>query len=81
MTTCATCKHWGKAPVSTGVYLDEMYEREAFTEMRRCAGVPFIHEAKFDSMAVVRDGSGYSGSLLTRPDFGCVLYLDGSAAR
>jgi len=75
VTTCATCKHWGKAPeTSTGVCLDEDYEREAFTEMRKCAGVPFIHGAPFDSKAVVRDGSGYSGQLLTLASFGCVLH-------
>jgi hypothetical protein len=42
--------------------------------MRTCKGVQFYIEAPQDAIAVVKDGSGYSGRLVTRADFGCVLH-------
>lgn len=43
--------------------------------MRTCKGVPFfLRDDARAALAVVKDGSGYSGRLVTRPDFGCVLH-------
>jgi hypothetical protein len=86
---CHSCRHWQTDledrwafdgtgyEWSNGVALDlEEYKPldPQPIAMRTCKGVPFYIEAPQDAIAVVKDGSGYSGRLVTRADFGCVLH-------
>ena len=69
--SCLGCKHWDRDGVTYEWHNDY---GEVTDERRVCKAVPFFLSDKTrTALAVVTDGSGYTGKLWTAPDFGCVL--------
>lgn len=77
---CSTCRFWGEPHLAIQRQLSGPDVFDVDTGLRKCTGVPFYGEdnrgmpAYAAALAVVRDGEGYLGELLTRADFGCVLH-------
>ncbi len=76
MKTCGTCRHWG---------VDLRNSRQdtlaGWVDQKRCYRIADSSEHVFDNEHVLddepaytQDGSGYFSALLTKPDFGCVLW-------
>ena len=74
---CASCRHWDAQPYAESPHV------------RRCKRVPewwnattwdehtfdrVLTAAEKDTLAFANDGSSYAASLLTRPQFGCVMH-------
>lgn len=74
MNHCKDCRHWD---TNGGAYtwFDDEGDEQAADARRTCKGVPFLYRGDTKrALAVVTDGSGYTGALWTSPDFGCVLW-------
>ena len=76
MNNCGTCKHWG-------VDLRNSHQDTSCGpgDQKRCFRIADSSEHVFDGEHVLddepaytADGSGYYSAILTKPDFGCVLW-------
>lgn len=66
---CRDCKFWGKES-------HPVYNRTPWDGLRNCDAIEVSWEPDAnDRLAVVEDGSMYHAALLSRADFGCVLFV------
>lgn len=80
MTTCNTCKHWGsdrdlqevpgvRSCTAVPMYWEVTDWGDKSNDYKRTLKPEYANTKAF-----VQDGSDYSATLLTLPDFGCVMH-------
>lgn len=69
--TCETCQHW-EQPSD----LVHMAWGDRWARWGTCNAIPHVDDATNDSRAVASDFEGYSATLRTRDDFGCVMWME-----
>lgn len=73
MNNCGTCRHWGSIN-STRFREDKNSE----TTLKRCGRIvdaSDVGESELaDELAYTEDGEEYYSALMTKADFGCVLW-------
>lgn len=90
MSLCRDCAHWRgdwRLRDEMGDVLpvnyddpDEYEKSSEPSEYRVCLGIPFMFDKRaLHSAAAVMDGSGYTGKLVCRGDFGCVFFVKAEA--
>ena len=73
MNNCGTCEHWGnaKGKIFPGNLNGHGDQKKCF---RIADSADFSNSVLENEPAYTEDGSGYYSALMTKPDFGCVLW-------
>ena len=71
MNNCGTCKHWGSIEKN-------VYRNEGPGGQKRCGrivdGTNTSNNELQNERAYTEDGEDYYSAIMTKPDFGCVLW-------
>lgn len=71
MKTCGTCKHWGSVRLFPA-------QHEGTGGQKRCGRIVEASDTGeselADELAYTEDGEDYYSALMTKADFGCVLW-------